>query len=261
MGNGSEFFYPRRNVPLKEVRVSHGVSGACKNCGELALTAVELPRHHFSLESRNGHSCFARKRLCARDQFVRNAPPRSTFGCDGAALGKPVFLKLHREGYGAAEIGDVVIENALIRLACCQRTYSADSKIFIHAIVRGKRKNFADVIATSLVILPHHQGTNCVDKKGTSQSRRITEINCIIASLRGNRIDVWRLMGFGGCGANICVRTQRDRLSATKAKRNLRVYDEGMVLKEGFKAVFLGEPVVIGTQPAKADCATAARDI
>ena len=58
-------------------------------------------------------------------------------------------------------------------------------------------------------------------------------------------------MGFGGCGANICVRTQRDCLSATKAKRNLRVYDEGMVLKEGFKAVFLGEPVVIVLNPQK----------
>ena len=87
-------------------------------------------------------------------------------------------------GYRAAEIGHVVIENALVRLACCQRTYGADRKIFIHAIVRGKRKNFADVIATSLVILPHHQRTNCVDEKGTSQSRRITKINCIIASLR-----------------------------------------------------------------------------
>jgi hypothetical protein len=96
----------------------------------------------------------------------------------------PVFLKLHREGYRAAEIGHVVIENALVRLACCQRTYGADRKIFIHAIVRGKRKNFAYVIATSLVILPHHQRSNCADEKGTSQSRRITKINCIISSLR-----------------------------------------------------------------------------
>src|SRR5215472_516496 len=52
-------------------------------------------------------------------------------------------------------------------------------------------------------------------------------------------------MGFRGCDADICVRAQRERLSAAKAKRNLRVYDEGMVLKESFKAVFLGEPVVI----------------
>jgi hypothetical protein len=96
----------------------------------------------------------------------------------------PVFLKLHREGYRAAEIGHVVIENALVRLACCQRTYGADRKIFIYPIVRGKRENFADVIATSLVILPPHQRTNGVDKQGTSQSCRITNINCIIASLR-----------------------------------------------------------------------------
>jgi hypothetical protein len=88
--------------------------GLARNCGGLALTVVELPRHHFSLESRNGHSCFARKRLCARDQFVRNASPPSTYGCDGAALRKPVFLKLQGEGYCAAEIGHVVIKNALV---------------------------------------------------------------------------------------------------------------------------------------------------
>src|SRR5215471_3083656 len=58
-------------------------------------------------------------------------------------------------------------------------------------------------------------------------------------------------MGFGGCGANICIRAERDRLSATKAKWDLRVYDEGMVLKEGFKTVFLGQPVVIVLNPQK----------
>jgi hypothetical protein len=30
MGNGPEPFYPRCNVPLKEVRASYGVSGACE---------------------------------------------------------------------------------------------------------------------------------------------------------------------------------------------------------------------------------------
>jgi hypothetical protein len=51
--------------------------------------------------------------------------------------GKPVFLKLHRERYCAAEIGDVVIEDALIRLARCQRADGAHREIFIHAIVCG----------------------------------------------------------------------------------------------------------------------------
>jgi len=49
----------------------------------------------------------------------------------------PVFLKLHREGYRAAEIGHVVIENALVGLARCQRTDCTQRKIFIHAIIRG----------------------------------------------------------------------------------------------------------------------------
>ena len=58
-------------------------------------------------------------------------------------------------------------------------------------------------------------------------------------------------MRFSRCGADICVGAQRECLSAAKAKRNLRVYDEGMVLKEGFKTVFLGEPVVIVLDPQK----------
>jgi hypothetical protein len=33
MGNSPELFYPRCNVPLKEVRAAHGVSGAGENCG------------------------------------------------------------------------------------------------------------------------------------------------------------------------------------------------------------------------------------
>src|ERR1700730_16184211 len=52
-------------------------------------------------------------------------------------------------------------------------------------------------------------------------------------------------MGFGGCGADICVGAQSERLSAAKAKRYLRAYDKRMVLKESCKAVFLGQPVVV----------------
>ena len=71
---------------------------------------------------------------------------------------------------------------------------------------------------------------------------------------------------FGGCpdssrrDADIQVGAQCERLSATKLKRNPRVYDDGVVLKESCKTVFLSQPVVIGTQGAKADYATAARD-
>src|SRR5882724_8235053 len=52
-------------------------------------------------------------------------------------------------------------------------------------------------------------------------------------------------MGFGGCEADICVRAQSERLSPAKAKWNLRIYDQRMVLKESSEAVFLGQPVVI----------------
>jgi membrane associated rhomboid family serine protease/Zn-finger nucleic acid-binding protein len=43
---------PRCNVPLKEVRASHGVFWACENCGGRALT-VELLRRTFTPESIN----------------------------------------------------------------------------------------------------------------------------------------------------------------------------------------------------------------
>src|SRR4029453_3576937 len=85
------------------------------------------------------------------------------------------FLKLHREGHRAAEIGHIVIEHALVRLACCQRTDGAHREIFITAIVCGYGKNFADVISTSLIILPHHEGTNCVDEKRTCYNRSVTK--------------------------------------------------------------------------------------
>ena len=100
-----------------------------------------------------------------------------------ARVDKPVFLKLHREGYRAAEIGHVVIENALVRLARRQRTYGADRKIFIEPIVGGKGKNFADVIAASLIVLPHDESANGIDVKRTGQNCRVTEIRPIIASL------------------------------------------------------------------------------
>src|SRR4029450_7711529 len=50
---------------------------------------------------------------------------------------------------------------------------------------------------------------------------------------------------FLGRGANICVRAQSERLSAAKPKRNAGVNDEGVVLKESCKAVFLSQPVVV----------------
>src|SRR5438105_12286266 len=52
-------------------------------------------------------------------------------------------------------------------------------------------------------------------------------------------------MRFGGCHADICVDAQGERLGAAKTKRNLGVQDNGMVLKESCKAVFLGQPVII----------------
>ena len=166
---------PSCRKPMLEVALS-----------ENAQVDVDVCRHcHFVwLDTKLTLLLRAPRPLWARDRLYETHPKGSTFGCDGGALGKPMLLELQREGYRAAEIGHVVIENALVRLACCQRTYGADRKIFIHAIVRSKRKNFADVIATSFVILPHHHRTNCVEEKGTTQSRRITKINCIIASLR-----------------------------------------------------------------------------
>jgi hypothetical protein len=69
---------------------------------------------------------------------------------------KPLRLELHLESNCASKVGHLVIKNALVRLASRQRTYSAQGKIFVHAIVCGKRQNFADVIATSFIILAHH---------------------------------------------------------------------------------------------------------
>jgi hypothetical protein len=98
---------PGCNVPLKEARTSYGRFWACKNFGRRALS-VGLLRHTFIPESIN--------------------PLWLVNRC---------FLKLHREGYRAPEIGDVVIEDALIRLARCQGTNGAHREIFIHAIVCG----------------------------------------------------------------------------------------------------------------------------
>src|SRR5207237_684650 len=53
------------------------------------------------------------------------------------------------------------------------------------------------------------------------------------------------LAGLLGGSADICKRAQSKRLSAIKLKRNGGVYDEGVVLKESRKAVFLGQPVVV----------------
>src|SRR5882762_1336198 len=96
---------------------------------------------------------------------------------------KPLRLKLHLEGHCAPEVGHLVIENALVRLACRQRTHRAQRKIFVHTIVCGKRENFADVIAASFVILAHYKGTNGVDKERTGKNRGVAKIDCIIASL------------------------------------------------------------------------------
>src|SRR5215469_1187193 len=52
-------------------------------------------------------------------------------------------------------------------------------------------------------------------------------------------------MRFSRSHTDIRVGAQRECLSAAEAKRNLRVQDKGMVLKESCKTVFLGQPVVI----------------
>jgi len=52
-------------------------------------------------------------------------------------------------------------------------------------------------------------------------------------------------MRFGGRGADIQIGAQSEGLSAAEVERNPRVYDEGMVLKESCKAVFLRQPVVV----------------
>src|SRR5436190_5859203 len=159
-----------RDVALSQNNVGVDVH-VCRHC------------HFVWLDTKLTLLLRAPRPLWARS-IVRNARQGSTFGCDGGALGKPVLLELHREGYRTAEIGHVVIENALVRLARRQRTYGTDRKIFIHPIVRGKRKNFADVIATSLIILAYDESTHSIDEKGTGQNCRVTEICPIIASLR-----------------------------------------------------------------------------
>src|SRR6266542_4681197 len=98
--------------------------------------------------------------------------------------GCPRNLELHLEGHCAPEVGHLVIENALVRLACRERTHSAHRKIFVQTIVCGKRKNFADVVATSFIILAHYERTHGVDEKGTGEIGCVTEIGSIIASLR-----------------------------------------------------------------------------
>src|SRR5437762_11152731 len=92
-------------------------------------------------------------------------------------------LELHLKGHCASKVGHLVIKNALVRLASRQRTHRAQGKIFVHAVVCGQRENFADVIATSFIILAHHEGTHGVDEKGTSENCRIAKIDCVIASL------------------------------------------------------------------------------
>ena len=71
------------------------------------------------------------------------------------------------------EVGHLVIENALVRLACRQHALtSAHRKIFVHTIVCGKRENFADVVAASFVILAHYERAHGIDEKGTGENRR-----------------------------------------------------------------------------------------
>src|SRR5213594_3039454 len=52
MTANSDLLCPRCNVPLEEVRTSHGVFWACENCAGRALT-VELLRRTFTPESIN----------------------------------------------------------------------------------------------------------------------------------------------------------------------------------------------------------------
>src|SRR6266496_2016997 len=97
--------------------------------------------------------------------------------------GCPRNLELHLEGHCAPEVGHLVIENALVRLACRERTHSAHRKIFVQTIVCGKRKNFADVVATSFIILAHYERSHGIDEKGTGDNCRVAKIECVIASL------------------------------------------------------------------------------
>ena len=92
-------------------------------------------------------------------------------------------LELHLEGHCATKVGHLVIENALVGLACCQGTHSTHRKIFVHTIVCGKRENFADVVAASFVILAHYDRAHGIDEKGAGENGRISKIECIIASL------------------------------------------------------------------------------
>src|SRR5712691_4607311 len=58
-------------------------------------------------------------------------------------------------------------------------------------------------------------------------------------------------MGLSRCHADICVGAQGERLSPAKAKWDFRVQDNGMVLKESCKGVFLGQPVIIVLEAQK----------
>src|SRR5438309_9315755 len=93
-----------------------------------------------------------------------------------AIIAQTSFLELYYERHCATNVGHLVIENALVGLICRQRADGAYCKIFIHAIVCGQRKNFVDVIATSLPILSHHDSTNSVDEERTRHNQRVTQV-------------------------------------------------------------------------------------
>src|SRR5207253_3905362 len=76
-------------------------------------------------------------------------------------------LELHLESNCASKVGHLVIKNALVRLASRQRTHRAQRKIFVHAIVCGARQNYADVIATSVLILTQHEYNHGADETAT----------------------------------------------------------------------------------------------
>src|SRR5262249_48054908 len=105
-------------------------------------------------------------------------------GKQTAITSKLLPLELHQKRDRAAAIRHLIIENAMIRLVCRQRGYGAYRKIFVQAIIRGKRKNFADVIATALPILAHHDGTNSVDVERTRQNHGVTKVSAVLVSAR-----------------------------------------------------------------------------